>query len=181
MKYAQVVPFDVCNGKGVGTSLFVQGCSMHCFNCFNSIAWDFNGGKVWNDETKDRFFSIVSKPYIKRVSILGGEPLAKQNTEEVLSIIKKIKEGFPDKSIWLYSGYTLEQIMYPVTTDDFNPDRDAWFEQRKEIVALCNVLVDGRYVDELKDITLPFRGSSNQRIIDIKKSLANNEVVLYNI
>lgn len=181
MKYAQVVPFDVCNGKGVGTSLFVQGCSMHCFNCFNFSAWDFNGGKAWNDETKDRFFSIVSKPYIKRVSILGGEPLAKQNVEEVLYIVKKIKKDFPDKGIWLYSGYTWEQIIRPITTDDFNPDRDTWFEQRKEIVELCNVLVDGRYVDELKDITLPFRGSSNQRIIDIPKSLASNEVVLYNI
>lgn len=181
MKYAQVVPFDVCNGKGVGASLFVQGCSMHCFNCFNSSAWDFNGGKAWDEKAKNKFLDIASKPYIKRISILGGEPLAKQNVEEVLYIVKKIKKDFSDKSIWLYSGYTWEQIIRPTTTDDFNPDRDAWLEQRKEIVALCNVLVDGRYVDELKDITLPFRGSSNQRIIDIPKSLASNEVVLYNI
>lgn len=187
MKYAQVVPFEVCNGKEVGTSLFVQGCSMHCFNCFNSSAWDFNGGKKWDEETKQRFFDIVSKPYIKRISFIGGEPLAKQNTSEVLSLINTIRENHSDKKIWLYSGYKLEQIIYPLKLDDFDPKRDAWSEQRrvldqrKEIVRLCDVLVDGRYVDELKDITLPFRGSSNQRIIDIKKSIASNEVVLYNI
>lgn len=181
MKYAQVVPFEVCNGKEVGVSLFVQGCSMHCFNCFNSSAWDFNGGKKWDEETKQRFFDIVSRPYIKRISFIGGEPLAKQNTSEVLSIINTIRENHSDKKIWLYSGYTWEQIMHPVKFDDFNLERDTWLEQRKEIVRSCDILVDGRYVDELKDITLPFRGSSNQRIIDIKKSLANNEVVLYNI
>ena len=181
MKYAQVVPFDVCNGKEVGTSLFVQGCSMHCFNCFNSSAWDFNGGKKWDEETKQRFFDIVSRPYIKRISFIGGEPLAKQNTSEVLSLIKTIRERHTNKKIWLYSGYTWEQIMRPVKFDDFNPERDTWLEQRKEIVRSCDILVDGRYIDELKDITLPFRGSSNQRIIDIQKSLASNEVVLYNI
>ena len=181
MKYAQVVPFEVCNGKEVGVSLFVQGCSMHCFNCFNSSAWDFNGGKKWDEETKQRFFDIISRQYIKRISFIGGEPLAKQNTSEVLSLINTIRENHSDKKIWLYSGYTWEQIMHPVKFDDFNLERDTWLEQRKEIVRSCGILVDGRYVDELKDITLPFRGSSNQRIIDIKKSLANNEVVLYNI
>lgn len=181
MKYAQVVPFDVCNGKEIGASLFVQGCSMHCFNCFNSGAWDFNGGKEWNEVAKQRFFNIISKHYIKRVSFIGGEPLAKQNIYEVLSIIKKIRNDYPDKKIWLYSGYTWEQIMRQVVTDDFNPDRYNYLRQCKEAVALCDIMVDGRYVDELKDITLPFRGSSNQRIIDIEKSLESNKVVLYNI
>ena len=180
MRYAQVVPFEVCNGKGIGTSLFVQGCDMRCSGCFNQEAWGFNGGKEWNEDVRQKFLDLIARYYIKRVTFLGGEPLARQNTEEVLSLIKEIRAKFPDKKVWLYSGYTFDQIMKPVVTDVFDPERDVWLEQRKEIVELCDVLVDGRYVDELRDITLAFKGSSNQRVISIKETLENNEIVLYN-
>lgn len=165
MRYAQVVPFDVCNGKGVGVSLFVQGCSLHCYNCFNPGSWDFDGGKEWTEDARQKFLGLVARPYIKRVSFLGGEPLAQQNTEEVLSLIKEIKNKFPNKAIWLYTGYKYEAIMHRVTTDDLNIERDMWYEQQRNIIELCDVVVDGRYVDSLRDIALPFRGSSNQRII----------------
>lgn len=180
MRYAQVVPFEVCNGKGVGISLFVQGCGLKCLNCFNPDTWDFSGGKYWSKDIEDRFFELLSRYYIKRVTILGGEPLEKQNAEQVLNIVKKIKSEFPDKSLWLFSGYTFNQIINPAQLDCFDAERDKWYNQRKDIVELCDVLVDGRYVDELRDITLPFRGSSNQRVINVQESIANKEIVLYN-
>lgn len=179
MKYAQVVPFEVCNGKGIGTSLFVQGCNLHCNGCFNPEAWNFDGGKKWTKQREQKFFELISRYYIKRVSFLGGEPLAKQNAEEVLSLIKRIKKEYPEKTIWIYSGYTWEQIMSPATTDDFNPERDMWLINRKEAVKQCDILVDGAFVNELKDITLPFRGSTNQRIVDVQESLKENRVILY--
>lgn len=180
MRYAQVIPFDVCNGIGIGTSLFVQGCDINCFGCFNQSTWSFDGGKEWDNDIKEKFFDIIAKYYIKRVSILGGEPLARENANGVLSIVQEIKENFPNKRLWLYSGYKFETIMNPAILDVFSPERDAYLETRKEIVKTCDILVDGRYVDELRDITLPFYGSSNQRIIDIAKTLEKNEIVLYN-
>ena len=179
MKYAQVVPFEVCNGKGVGISLFVQGCDLRCSGCFNPEAWGFDGGKEWNENVKQKFFDLLSRYYIKRVTFLGGEPLAQKNTDEILSLVKKVKREFPDKSVWLYSGYTWNQIMNPVATDNFDQDRDTWLKQRKEIVEQCDVFVDGRYVDELRDITLPFRGSTNQRVIDVQRTLEKGEIVPY--
>lgn len=165
MRYAQITSFEVCNGKGAGVSLFTQGCHFKCKGCFNQEAWDFNGGKEWTEEVENKFFELVSKPYIKRVSILGGEPLANENLLDVFNLIKRLKVKFPDKNIWLYTGYTLENILY-------NP-------LRKRIVELCDVVVDGRYIDELKDLTLKFAGSKNQRLIDAKKSLKENKIILY--
>jgi anaerobic ribonucleoside-triphosphate reductase activating protein len=164
MKYAEVVPFDVCNGKGCGASIFVQGCSLHCVGCFNQEAWDFNGGKEWNDKVKSKFLDIVSKHYIKRVSILGGEPLESANIDDVYDLIVEIKEKFPEKNVWLYTGKRIECL----TEKEFN------------VISKCDVVVDGAYIDALKDLTLPFRGSSNQRLIDVQKSLEQNEIVLYN-
>lgn len=173
MRYAQVVPFDVCNGKECGTSLFVQGCSLHCVGCFNPESWDFNGGKEWNEEYKAKFLDIVSRHYIKRISILGGEPLESESVEDVYALIMEIKEKFPDKKIWLYTGYRFDRIIN-------SPLRDMYTTFRKRIVEMCDVVIDGAYVETLKDITLPFRGSSNQRVIDVKKTLEQNEIVLYN-
>ena len=180
MRYAQITPFEVCNGKYAGTSLFVQGCNFHCKGCFNQETWGFNGGKEFTQEIEDKFFELIDKPYIKRVSILGGEPLADMNVLGIFNLIQKIKDKFPNKAIWLYTGYTWNQIFYPVITDDFNQDRDKILDHRKKIVEMCDVLIDGRYVDELKDLTLRFRGSSNQRVILVQESLKQNEVVLYN-
>lgn len=162
MRYAQVVPCDVCNGDGVGCSLFVQGCNIHCKGCFNKEAWDFNGGKPWDVMTKIKFFSIVEKPYIKRVSILGGEPLDDANVADVYEIIMNIKDAHPEKVIWLYTGYELDEI--------------AASPLKSKTVLACDVVVVGPYVEELRDITLPWCGSSNQRVIDVKKALTRGGV-----
>ena len=177
MRYAQIRSMDISNGEGVGVSLFVQGCDRHCFNCFNSETWDFNGGKEWTEETKNKFIKLIDKPYINRISVLGGEPLAEQNLDEVLSLIKEIRISFPEKTIWLYTGYEWNQIMSPATTDDLKSTIIA--EQRKEIISNVDVLVDGEYIDEQKDLTLKWRGSKNQNCIDVKQSLAQNKMVLY--
>ena len=179
MNYASIREMDISNGEGVGVALFVQGCHFHCYNCFNTETWDFNGGKEWNEDIKEKFLKLIDKPYIKRVTILGGEPLADENLEAVLSLTKEIRILYPDKTIWIYSGYTWNQIMHPVITNDFNPARDKLIKMRKEIVANCDVLIDGRYVDELRDITLHWIGSSNQRVIDIQKTLKSNLIISY--
>lgn len=173
MRYAQIRNMDISNGENIGVSLFVQGCRFQCKNCFNKETWDFNGGKEWDEKIKNEFFKLIDRPYIKRVSILGGEPLVKENVFDVFNLIFEIKEKFPDKTLWLYTGYQLEDIIN-------NPLRDVYTTTRKRIIEMCDVLIDGRYVDELRDLTLKFRGSSNQRVIDVKQSLKENKIILYN-
>jgi anaerobic ribonucleoside-triphosphate reductase activating protein len=178
LRYAQIRDSDISNGEGVGIALFVQGCHFHCKNCFNQETWDFNGGTEWNQKTLNNFLELASPSYIKRISLLGGEPLADENVSDVLRLVQEIKEKFLDKSIWLYSGYIWENIFSQpnqVCLDCLDINKI----QRQEIIKLCDVLVDGQYIDELRDITLAFRGSKNQRIIDIKKSLKENRVILY--
>lgn len=188
MRYAQIRSMDISNGEGVGVSIFVQGCDRHCFNCFNSETWDFNGGKEWTEKTKNKFMELIDRPYIRRISILGGEPLAEQNLDEVLSLIKEIRISFPEKTIWLYTGFTWDSIMNYKSTNKFT-EKDVLFNfhikkdfemiQRENIIKLCNVLIDGEYIDGQRDITLAYRGSKNQRVIDVQQSLAQNKVVLY--
>lgn len=183
MRYASIRSLDISNGEGVGVSLFVQGCPFHCKNCFNSDTWDFNGGKEWTEKTKNKFMELIDRPYIKRVSFLGGECLADQNLDEVLKLTKQIRISFPKKTIWLYTGFEWDSLMSKICQPTF-PDKD--FERiieihkkRKEIISLCNIVIDGEYIDEQRDITLKWRGSSNQRVIDVKQSLTQNKVVLY--
>ena len=192
MRFASMRNLDISNGEGVGVSLFVQGCDRHCFNCFNPDTWDFNGGKEWTEETKNKFIKLIDRPYINRISVLGGEPLAEQNLDEVLSLIKEIRISFPEKTIWLYTGYKLELLseeiynstkqictishFYPIPNKTEFAENQA---KRREIIELCNIVVDGEYIDEQKDLTLKWRGSKNQRVIDVKQSLAQNKVVLY--
>lgn len=183
MRYAQIRSMDISNGEGAGVSLFVQGCPFHCKNCFNSDTWDFNGGKEWTEEIKDKFMKLIDRPYIKRVSFLGGECLADQNLDEVLKLVKQIRNSYPDKTIWLYTGFEWNSLMSKICQPTF-PDKD--FERiieihkkRKEIISNVDVLVDGEYIDEQKDLSLKFRGSKNQRVIDVKQSLAQNKVILY--
>lgn len=179
IRYAQIRELDISNGEGVGASLFVQGCPFHCYNCFNSETWEFDGGKEWGEKTKNEFLDLINRPQIKRVSILGGEPLTTNNLDGVLDLINEIITSFQNKTIWLYTGYTWEEIMNPIVTADINIKRDDILQKRKDIVKQCNILVDGRYVDNLRDITLKWRGSSNQRVIDVQKSLQYDEPVLY--
>lgn len=184
MRYAQIRSMDISNGEGVGVSLFVQGCPLHCKNCFNSDTWDFNGGKEWTEEIKDRFMKLIDRPYIKRVSFLGGECLAEQNLNEVLKLVKEIRISFPEKTIWLYTGFCWNDIMcsFAGLQADYvvldKKDIEAW-EKRREIISNVDVLVDGEYIDEQRDITLKWRGSSNQRVISVVDSLAQGKIVLY--
>ncbi len=178
MRYSSIRNLDISNGEGVGVSLFVQGCPFHCFNCFNSETWDFNGGKEWTEEIKDKFMKIIDRPYIKRVSFLGGECLAEQNLDGVLDLIKEIRISFPKKTIWLYTGYELSEIVKQEQYEKVSGIPSVW-SKRWEIISNVDVLVDGEYIDEQKDLTLKWRGSKNQRVIDAKQSLAQNKVVLY--
>ena len=181
MRYASMRNLDISNGEGVGVSLFVQGCPFHCKNCFNSETWDFNGGKEWTEETKNKFMELIDRPYIKRVSFLGGECLADQNLDVVLDLIKEISISFPEKTIWLYTGFTWEDIMYrrmPHPPKYTQTDFLQW-NKRKEIISLCNVVVDGEYIDEQRNLSKKWAGSDNQRVISVQESLAQNKVVLY--
>lgn len=184
MRYASMRNLDISNGEGVGVSLFVQGCDRHCFNCFNPETWDFNGGKEWTEKTKNKFMELIDRPYIKRVSFLGGECLADQNLDEVLKLVKQIRISFPAKTIWLYTGFCWNDIMcsFAGLQADYvvldKKDIEAW-EKRKKIISNVDILVDGEYIDEQKDLSLRFRGSKNQRVIDVKQSLAQNKIVLY--
>lgn len=184
MRYSQIRNLDISNGLGVGVSLFVQGCPFHCKNCFNSDTWDFNGGKEWTEKTKNKFMELIDRPYIKRVSFLGGECLADQNLDEVLKLVQEIRISFPEKTIWLYTGFCWNDIMcsFAGLQADYvvldKKDIEAW-EKRKEIISNADVLVDGEYIDEQRDITLKWRGSSNQRVISVVDSLAQGKIVLY--
>lgn len=177
MRFASMRNLDISNGEGVGVSLFVQGCDRHCFNCFNPDTWDFNGGKEWTEETKNKFIKLIDRPYINRISVLGGEPLAEQNLDEVLSLIKEIRNSFPEKTIWLYTGYSYSEIF----RGQSSCLSQEWVNnfKRREIIKLCNVVIDGKYIDEQKDLTLAWRGSKNQHVIDVRQSLAQNKMVLY--
>ena len=164
MRYAQIRSMDISNGEGVGVSLFVQGCPFHCKNCFNSETWDFSGGKEWTEKTKNKFMELIDRPYIKRVSFLGGECLAEQNLDEVLNLTQQIRISYPEKTIWLYTGFEWNSLMSKICQPTF-PDKD--FERiieihkkRKEIISNVDVLVDGEYIDEQKDLTLKWCGSS---------------------
>ena len=184
IKYASIRSMDISNGKGIGVALFVQGCHFHCYNCFNPETWDFNGGKEWTQEVEDKFIELAGRPYIQRISILGGEPLADENLDGVLNLVNKIRLSCPEKSIWLYTGYTWESVMNHISsaTDDFDYIEESYidglYDIRKQIIKQCDVLVDGRYIDSQRNITLVWCGSSNQRVIDTKRSLQKGEIVL---
>ena len=182
MRYNQIRECDIANGEGIGVALFVQGCHFKCKNCFNPETWDFNGGKEWTLEVEDKFIELASRPYIKRISLLGGECLADENLDGILNLVNKIRLLLPEKTIWLYTGYDFDFLQnkfkeYQYTS--FASGADEWLT-RWEIILNCDVLVDGRYIDSQRDITLKWRGSKNQRVIDVKKSLENRRIILWN-
>ena len=183
MNYAQMRSMDISNGEGIGVSLFVQGCDFHCKNCFNSETWDFSKGQEWNEKTKNQFLKLVEKPFIQRVSILGGEPLHPQNVQNVLKIVDEIRVSYPAKNIWLYTGYTWEEIWIKdniKTGDKVKDMREKSIKNlRRQVVRMCDVLIDGRYVDELRDVSLHWRGSSNQRVINVQETLKQNKIILW--
>lgn len=178
MHYGKIIYCDVANGIGCRTSLFVSGCRHHCKNCFNQITWNFDYGDPYTEDTKKHIIKSIDMPHIQGLTILGGEPLEPENQPIILDLCKTIKERLPEKTIWIYSGYTFEQITG--TDDTFKhiatPES---IENCKEILNNIDILVDGPFVQDLYDITLKYRGSSNQRIIDVKKTLTEHSVCLY--
>lgn len=177
MRYAKIDELEYVNGNGVGVSIYTQGCAFHCKDCFNQEAWDFDGGYNWDAEIKDHVLELLKRPYVTRLSVLGGEPLDGKNVRTLYLFLKEIKQQFPTKKIWLYTGYiyenilinNLNQLLHSTQTDEY----------RQSIVKLCDVLVDGQFETDKKDLTLKFRGSKNQRVIDIQETLKQNKVVLY--
>ena len=173
MKYAKIKNCDVANGPGVRVSLFVSGCNHHCINCFNKEAWDFNYGNDFTQKEEDEIIEDLKPEYITGLSLLGGEPFEKTNQEGLVPLIKKVKETYPDKKIWCYTGFTFDkQILGQMIGEEHN-------QTTEEMLENIDYIVDGRFVEELKNPRLQFRGSSNQRIIDVKKSLAQNEIVIW--
>ncbi len=173
MHYATIKWWDIANGEGVRISLFVSGCTHRCKNCFNQVAWDFSYGQPFDVEIQDKIVRELGSSYIAGLSLLGGEPLEPQNQAALLPFVKRVRETYPEKSIWCYTGFVLDEKRGELLEREKNvPDT-------KPLLSLIDVLVDGAYVEELKDIRLKFRGSSNQRVIDLKKTLQDKEVRLY--
>ena len=161
MKYAQIRKMDVTNGNGIGVALFTQGCPYHCKNCFNPETWDFNKGTDWTKETENKIIELLKPEYITRLTILGGEPLIERNIEPLTALLKRVKGIYPDKQVWLYTGGDFEAL-------------EGLYE---EIFQYIDILIDGRYIDDLRDYKLKWRGSSNQRIIDVQASLKSGDVI----
>lgn len=161
MRYNQIREMDISNGPGVRVSIFMQGCHFHCKNCFNKETWNFEGGEEFTEDTIKRVLQLSDKEYIKGLSILGGEPMHPNNIEGTTKLAKAFKEEYPDKTIWVWSGYRFDEDL-----------------KDKEVLNYIDVLVDGTYKDELHNPTLKWKGSSNQRVIDVSKSLMQKEIIL---
>ena len=162
---------DVSNGEGLGVSLFVQGCHFHCRGCFNPETWDFSGGKEWTNEIKNKFLELAGRSYINRISILGGEPLCDENVTDILLLIKELKAKYPNKNIWLYTGYNFDEIIKRGNTNEQN-----YWKKRFEAVLNVDTVVDGQFQIENQDLyneKIVFAGSTNQRIIKIQDVMKN--------
>lgn len=170
MHYSTIKDCDIANGIGVRITLFVSGCTNHCKNCFQPQTWDFNFGEPFTEETEEKLLEMLKPDYINGLTLLGGEPMEPQNQRALVPFLKKVRKAYPNKNIWCFTGFTYEVLK----TDGSHPR----CEVTDEMLSLIDVLVDGRYVDELKDLTLQFRGSSNQRLIDMVKTRENGEITL---
>lgn len=167
MNYAVIKKNDIANGPGIRVSLFVSGCRHRCPGCFNSEAWDFNYGSTFTDNTVYEIIEAMKPSYVTGLSLLGGEPFERENREGLIRLVSKVREALTDKSVWCYTGFTFEDIAGGMLGED-----------AAELLGSIDVLVDGKFVNELKDPSLLFRGSSNQRIIDVRKSLGSGKPVL---
>ena len=162
MRYNKIRKMDIADGPGVWVSIFFQGCAFHCKNCFNQETHDFNGGKEFNDETLNHILDLCNNDHIEGLSILGGEPMHPQNIEGTTKLAKAFKEKYPNKSLWAWSGYSFDNDL-----------------KDKEVAKYLDVIVDGRYEDDLRNPKLKWKGSENQRVIDVQKSLADSKIVLF--
>ncbi len=171
MNYATIKPFDVANGPGVRVSLFVSGCTHHCKGCFNEVAWDFHYGEPFTEETIEYILTLLKPDYIAGLSLLGGEPFELTNQLGLLPLLRRVKEMYPTKTIWCYSGYLLDA--------DILGKMAVKHEETKELLSYLDVLVDGKFIEEKKNINLRFRGSENQRIILVQDSLRSEKIILW--
>lgn len=169
MNYATIKKCDVANGPGIRVSLFVSGCTHHCKGCFNSTAWDFNYGNKFDESTIESLLEELDKDYVEGLSLLGGEPLEHVNQQGLLPLVKKVKERFPNKTIWCYTGYDFEK--------DVMGNMYRNFSETKDLINNIDVIVDGKFIEEKKNPSLQFRGSENQRLIDVKKSMKENKII----
>ena len=171
MNYATIKKRDIANGTGVRVSLFVSGCTHHCKNCFNKETWDFSYGEKFTEDTEQLILDYLAPDFVNGLSLLGGEPFEVQNQEVLTKLLRKVKTLYPQKDVWCYTGYLFDEHLLK--------NSRARGEFTDEMLSYIDVLVDGPYVEELKDISLQFRGSSNQRVIDVKRSLSTNTIVLW--
>ena len=170
MYYGNIKNCDIADGLGVRVTLFVSGCTHHCRGCFQPETWDFSFGEPYTRETEDRLLSMLAPGYIDGLTLLGGEPMEPENQRALLPLLRRVRAECPGKNVWCYTGYTLET--------DLLSDSRARCEATDELLSLIDVLVDGEFIEEKKNISLSFRGSENQRIIDMKKTLADGRTVL---
>lgn len=170
MNYAEIKNCDIANGPGVRVSLFVSGCTHHCPGCFNEVAWDFGYGEPFTEEVENRILGMLKPSYIKGLTLLGGEPFDPQNQEPIVKFLRKVKKQYPDKSIWAFSGFLYETITSGKLGD---------WEITKEYLSFLDVLVDGPFIEAKKNLSLRFRGSENQRLIDMPATLKENRIVLW--
>ena len=171
MNYAEIKYCDVANGPGVRTSLFVSGCSHHCPGCFNEIAWDFNYGMEYTQETEDFIIESLKPDYIQGLTLLGGEPFEYSNQKGLLPLVRQVREVLPQKDIWCFTGFLFDK--------DIIENMCKKWKETNELLSYIDVLVDGRFVEELKNLNLKFKGSENQRTILVNESLKSGNVILY--
>ena len=169
MNYGEIKTCDIANGEGVRVSLFVSGCTHHCKNCFNDVAWDFGYGKPFTEETEEMLLKALEPDFVDGLSLLGGEPFEPENQRALLPFLKKVRERFPKKNIWCYTGYLFDKDVLDKMCKES--------EVTKEIVSYLDIVVDGEFMIDRKNLKINFRGSDNQRIIDVKKTLYAGEIV----
>ena len=169
MNYADIKKIDVANGEGVRVSVFVSGCHHHCKGCFNECTWDFNYGNKFTEKEEQQVIDYMNHDYISGLSLLGGEPLEQINQEGLLPLVKKVKEKFPNKNIWCYTGFDFEKDVIGTMAKNS--------ETTRELLKYIDVIVDGKFEEDKKDLKLKFRGSSNQRIIDVPETLKNGKII----
>ena len=182
MNYHNILHDDMRNGTGLRVTLFLSGCNHYCHNCQNPQTWDCSGGIEFDLAAKEEIFEQLEKDYIHGITFSGGDPLHQNNIDGVIKLCEEIKNNFPNKTIWIYTGYYWEEIFEPTFTyqsKEWSYDFLKHNEVRKQIIAMCDVLVDGRYVESLSDIKYHWAGSTNQSVIDVKKSLEIGEIVLW--
>lgn len=171
MYYSEVKECDIANGPGVRVTIFVSGCTHHCKGCFNEMTWDFRYGREFTEDDIDKIMKLLEPSYIAGLTLLGGEPMEYPNQQGLLPLLRKVKGAYPDKTVWCYTGYLYEK--------DILENFCGKWEETNEMLSYLDVIVDGEFVEEQKDISLRFRGSSNQRIIDVKKSREMGKIVLW--